>query len=188
MKGVSMKLRHLSPLVFLALVGCKKEDPKPTVSSAAVSSVAAPPAVPKDGCAAGFTKVDPPGFCIKLPAGYTVGETKGKPPEEIQTEFLKDGEKWDGFTVRASSTETLDSLKDDYNRYLTNKDYNVVDKGDLPNGRYVLVDTKKYEGHTMGVYVKGAKFLFICESAGNTKAEKSKPTLEIAKTITPLGT
>jgi hypothetical protein len=39
----------------------------------------------------------------------------------------------------------------------------------------------------MGVYVKTPKYLIICEQAGNGKIEEYKATLDVCKTITPIG-
>ena len=47
--------------------------------------------------------------------------------------------------------------------------------------------TKCAEGGTVGVYVQGPKYLFVCESAGNAELKDFKDKLDVCKTIAPIG-
>jgi hypothetical protein len=181
-------------VAFVNVFGCNKEEPKDAAKSSgpeksSSSKAEAAKEVPKDACPAKYTKVADPGFCIKLPEGYVVGEKTGAPPEEIAVSFHKADDKYEGFTVRASSTEKLSTLTT-YDDFTNTERREVKEKGELlgGKGRYFLSSEKgkSKDGGTMGVYVQGPKFLFICEAAGNMPVEHYKGDLATCKTITPI--
>lgn len=153
---------------------------------------AATPAAPppkKDDCA-GATKIDEMGFCITLPAGYAAeAPKKGEDPSEPwSVDFTKNGSKFDGFTIRAKTT-TLASEKSDNAFFADKTKYEVRDTGDLLGGKgwFVFSSRKGAEGASVGVYVQAAKYVIVCESAGNADVKVFKGTLDVCKTITPIG-
>jgi hypothetical protein len=186
-----MKPSFILALVALSgLVARKKDDPAAgTAPTTAAASSA--PAAPKAGCAPGLTKVAAAGFCIKLPAGYTLETAEGTPPEDIVADFSKNGSKFDGLTVKATTNETPESWARTLKSY-SGPDYNVLSSGDLPGGtgRFFLSQKKKEKDKdwwAYSLYVKGPKGLILCESVSNSgRIDEAKAKLEICKTITPI--
>lgn len=184
----------VAALSICATTGCTKKEDGGAVTTTSATVAAAASSAPKPDCAAGMTKVEQGGFCIKLPDGYAFDKAKGTPPEDIEVEFTKNGSSFSGFTVRVSTTETEASRKDTWDMHTGDK-HNMVVSGDLPGGKgQFFISTPKAkemkDWATLSFYLKGPKGMFICESSGNSGAETvahHKEELEICKTITPIG-
>jgi hypothetical protein len=181
----------LASLVVSLALGCSKETPSQattTTSATPATTPAAPP--PKKEDCPGATKVEEMGFCITLPAGYAADPPKkGEDPSEPwSVDFTKNGSNFDGFTVRAK-TDTLADEKKSSAFFLDKSKYEVRETGDLAGGKgwFFFSSRKGAEGGTVGVYVQAAKYVIVCESAGNVDPKVFKAKLDVCKTITPIG-
>lgn len=176
-------------LAFVFTAGCKKDTPNAVTTTSATPTAVASVAVPKDDCAAGYTKIPNPGFCIKLPTGYVADpvETKKDDRYPLSMDFEKNGSKFDGFTIRAG-TAPLADVKESNSFLLDAKKYNVKGSGDLLGGKgwWVYSWGKGEKMGTIAVEVQGPKYVISCEM-GAEDAKALQETLDICKTITLLG-
>jgi hypothetical protein len=183
-------------LVLAAMaVGCKKEDapPSPAPSASAASAASAPKAPanetkPVAGCPAGAMKIADPGFCVTVPAAYKASE-KSQSGSEWSMDFA-DPENRHENSIRVRWTDDKDEIQsndDRYKRYTDPAKYEVKGKGELLGGKSRWFYSKdKNAWSTIGVYVQGPKYQFICESSTNSDGPSQQKVLDMCKSITPL--
>jgi hypothetical protein len=131
--------------------------------------------------------VSDPGFCIKLPGGYTQGKTDTANPAEPGLDFENAENVMKGFRVRYKDAK-LSEIDSTYTSYVDPSTNEVKGKGELlgGKGKWFYSKTKGGPGSTIGVYVEGPKKLFICESASSADGPDQQAKLDICKTIVPL--
>jgi hypothetical protein len=191
--------RPVALLFFVLLVGCK-EDPAPTTSSAQpdkakpAASGAVTPAASPPACGPDAIKVPDPGFCVTA-AGFKPGERRKSGDKEELLEFRNE-ETNDSFAVRwlDDKDEIAYKMGEGIAFYLKPESNDVVGHGELANGKGKWFYSKSKPqpgqkgppGSTLGVYVQGPKYLFVCESAASADGPDQAKRLEICKSVTPL--
>lgn len=178
-------------IAVCALTACDEKgsatpSPSTTRSAAAPSaSATAQAAAPKAGCADGATKIDDPGFCITVPAGYKPQAPK---PSGDETSILFEDEQNHRVDVRYKDGK-LDSVKGTYDNFVDEASYVVKGKGELLGGKglWFYSTPKSGKGATIGAYIEGPKKVFICESASSDDGPDMQKTLDICKSIAPMG-
>jgi hypothetical protein len=175
-----------SPIVaslVLLLPACSKTEPSrepPSTKPAAVTPDARP-AARSSSCGAGATKVEQLGFCITLPADYTIGTLTAD-----RVELENKETEMNNLTVVVT-----DGKLDDFSGYdVIMKDNTEIVKGSGQlldgKGKWIYATAKTGTGFSWGVYVAGPKKLITCELTSNADEPNAIAKLDICKTITPL--
>lgn len=157
---------------LLALAACGQDAPKGDASAA--------PAAPASPCPPEHTEVADGGFCVKVPADWTM-----KPPEQRMKNAKQ--YKWsrkDGgdFIIDLYAEKKMPA---DVESQIMGKENGTVTKGEIAAGKGKwFLHLKEKEGATK-VFVSGKNGLIECGMAGASH-ERLKAQLERCQTIVPL--